>query len=589
MQHIAVPVFYFEQDTSGNVPGWTSLENGMPTASIVVCDLNIGQGPIKAQYMLPLLKHGQDNGLKVLGYVPTANAKQGAGRTVSDIKGYVSQWYSALHQPDGSLWQPDGIFFDEGPTPKDTNDPSDPQHQNFQSFYTTIYNDVKGRQNVRDKIVMLNAADYDVEWVMQAADFVILWEDTYFHYVNHYAIWPDSGAPGRPIPSWWTHPNYSPSRIVHVVHTCTTTTDMQNAVTLSCQRGVGYVYVYDGNSGCGPQEQCPDPIDPVGHPRGGYWRLPTYWNGEVLEVQKNTICPPGTGVDTQAPTTTCTTSPVPNAAGWNNSNVTVTLHATDNPGGSGVASISYSLNGAPQPPVSGDTLTFQVATEGQTVIAYHAVDKANNTETPEKSCTVKLDKTPPTITVLAPTDGATYTLNQQVNASYLCNDTGGSGPPKTCTGTVPSGSAIDTSTYGTKTFTVTSEDNAGNKTTKTVTYNVFFNFSGFFPPVDNWPKLNKVNAGANVPVKFSLGGNQGLDIFAQDYPKSQEIPCNNPSVEVAGTVPTSSPGGSGLTYNAGSDQYHYNWKTEKKWEGTCRQLVVKLKDGSFHRANFQFT
>jgi hypothetical protein len=282
---------------------------------------------------------------------------------------------------------------------------------------------------------------------------------------------------------------------------------------------------------------------------------------------------------------------MPNAAGWNNSDVTVTLHATDNPGGSGVASITYSVNGAPQPPVSGDTVTFQVATEGLNTIVFAATDKAAptpNTETPEKSCTVKLDKTAPAVAIAAPTNGATFSLNQQANASYSCNDAGGSGL-KSCAGSVPNGSPLDTSTFGTKTLTVTAEDNAGNKTTTTVTYNVFFNFSGFFPPVDNWPKMNRRNAGANVPVKFSLGGNQGLDIFEAGYPKSQEIPCNNPNVEVAGTDPTSSPGGSGLTYDPGSDQYHYNWKTEKGWEGTCRQLVVKLKDGSFHRANFQFT
>jgi phage replication-related protein YjqB (UPF0714/DUF867 family) len=300
----------------------------------------------------------------------------------------------------------------------------------------------------------------------------------------------------------------------------------------------------------------------------------------------------GTPADTQAPVTTCTTSPVPNAAGWNKFNVTVTLQATDpgqNP--SGVDHITYSVGGAPKQTAPGDTVTFPVTTEGQTTITFAATDKASpnpNTETPEKSCAVRLDKTPPTITVVTPTDGANFTLNQQVFASYSCNDAGSG--LKSFTGTVPDGSPLDISSYGPKTFTVTAEDNAGNKTVQTVTYNVFFNFTGFFPPIhENWPKLNKQKAGSNVPVKFSLGGNQGLDIFAQGYPKSQEIPCNNPNVEVAGTDPTTSPGGSGLTYDAGSDQYHYNWKTEKGWEGSCRQLVVKLKDGSFHRANFQFT
>ena len=43
-----------------------------------------------------------------------------------------------------------------------------------------------------------------------------------------------------------------------------------------------------------------------------------------------------------------------------------------------------------------------------------------------------------------------------------------------------------------------------------------------------------------------------------------------------------------LSYAAGSDQYTYIWKTEKTWANTCRQFVLRLKDGSAHRANFKF-
>ena len=45
---------------------------------------------------------------------------------------------------------------------------------------------------------------------------------------------------------------------------------------------------------------------------------------------------------------------------------------------------------------------------------------------------------------------------------------------------------------------------------------------------------------------------------------------------------------SGLTYDASTDQYNYVWKTEKAWVGSCRQLVVKLKDGTEHLASFEF-
>ena len=42
----------------------------------------------------------------------------------------------------------------------------------------------------------------------------------------------------------------------------------------------------------------------------------------------------------------------------------------------------------------------------------------------------------------------------------------------------------------------------------------------------------------------------------------------------------------GLTLTSGI--YHYNWVPKAAWVGTCRQLVVKLRDGSFRRANFRF-
>jgi hypothetical protein len=38
-------------------------------------------------------------------------------------------------------------------------------------------------------------------------------------------------------------------------------------------------------------------------------------------------------------------------------------------------------------------------------------------------------------------------------------------------------------------------------------------FTGFFQPIDNQPTINTMKAGAAVPVKFSLGGNQGLNLW----------------------------------------------------------------------------
>ena len=114
-----------------------------------------------------------------------------------------------------------------------------------------------------------------------------------------------------------------------------------------------------------------------------------------------------------------------------------------------------------------------------------------------------------------------------------------------------------------------------------------FPFSGFFRPVDNLPTVNTVKAGSAIPVKFSLGGDRGLAIFAPGYPKSQQVHCASAAPFNAPEV-TVTAGNSGLSYDSASATYTYVWKTNKAWSGTCRQLTVRLSDGSDHSAQFVF-
>jgi hypothetical protein len=114
-----------------------------------------------------------------------------------------------------------------------------------------------------------------------------------------------------------------------------------------------------------------------------------------------------------------------------------------------------------------------------------------------------------------------------------------------------------------------------------------FDFGGFFPPVDNPPGVNVVNSGRAIPVKFSLSGDKGLNIFAAGFPVSQQIACDDgaPASEIEQTVTA---GESSLSYDAESDTYTYVWKTEDSWAGTCRQLILRLSDGSERVAYFKF-
>ncbi|HKY03819.1 MAG TPA: PxKF domain-containing protein, partial [Blastocatellia bacterium] len=136
------------------------------------------------------------------------------------------------------------------------------------------------------------------------------------------------------------------------------------------------------------------------------------------------------------------------------------------------------------------------------------------------------------------------------------------------------------------TVTITAENSAGLATC-TAIVTVTDNFTGFFSPVSNLPALNSVNAGRAIPVKFSLNGNRGLDIFAAGSPASGVIACDASATPVEITE-TLTAGGSSLQYDAASDTYTYVWKTEKSWAGTCRQLVLQLKTGCVYRANFKF-
>ncbi len=82
---------------------------------------------------------------------------------------------------------------------------------------------------------------------------------------------------------------------------------------------------------------------------------------------------------------------------------------------------------------------------------------------------------PPSVTITTPADGAVYSQGQSVTASYSCSE-GTDGPglvvASGCTGTVASGAAIDTSSLGSHSFTVTATSQDTQSTTDTVHYTV---------------------------------------------------------------------------------------------------------------------
>ncbi|MDT5272940.1 MAG: tripartite motif-containing protein 71 [Acidobacteriota bacterium] len=229
--------------------------------------------------------------------------------------------------------------------------------------------------------------------------------------------------------------------------------------------------------------------------------------------------------------------------------------------------------------------TVDANTPDTYVIHYSASD-GTHTATATRTVNV-VDMTPPSIScpadivvTLPPNSPATSAVVNYpaVTASDSCSSS------VSVVSSPASGSVFN---VGTTTINATADDGNGNTASCSFHVTVLYNFAGFFQPISNPPVFNVVNAGRAIPIKFSLSGNKGLNIFAPDSPASGPVACNS-SDEATVLVDTVTAGGSSLSYDAGSGQYLYVWKTESSWAGTCRQLVVTLKDGSIHRANFRF-
>ena len=106
-------------------------------------------------------------------------------------------------------------------------------------------------------------------------------------------------------------------------------------------------------------------------------------------------------------------------------------------------------------------------------------------------------------------------------------------------------------------------------------------FGGFHPPVEGNGALNDVNAGATVPVKFTLAGaGANLQIDSQPVDCSSLVPTGEaPS-------PLDSPGSTGLSQDG--NEYHVNWKTDASWAGTCRRLTLRVPAASDAVSYFRF-
>jgi hypothetical protein len=102
-----------------------------------------------------------------------------------------------------------------------------------------------------------------------------------------------------------------------------------------------------------------------------------------------------------------------------------------------------------------------------------------------------------------------------------------------------------------------------------------FSFGGFQAPLNGGSGTR--NAHAPVPVKFSLGGYFGLNVFAAGSPSSAPADCTS-GVALGAATPTDAQ--PSLSYDAAIDTYTYTWRPLLAWAGNCRKLTLTFVDGT---------
>jgi hypothetical protein len=256
----------------------------------------------------------------------------------------------------------------------------------------------------------------------------------------------------------------------------------------------------------------------------------------------------------------------------------LTLSATG--GSKGVQNLWYRIYpvGSTPPdytPVVGDNAVLHATgNDGLYDVETYATDNSGNDED-SHTTRVYLDNTGPTITITTPANGTSYTVGQSLSAAYGCTDAGSG--VATCTGPVPSGASLTTTSPGSYSFTVNATDNLANASSQKNSYTVSYRICLLY---DATKALGTPNSTVSVRLRLcnAAGGNLSSPAIVVT------------AVNVDGTGPPTASGtaniGNIFRYDPTIAGYIYNLQTKGIASGNHLLNFVVQGDPNGHSAAF---
>jgi hypothetical protein len=190
-----------------------------------------------------------------------------------------------------------------------------------------------------------------------------------------------------------------------------------------------------------------------------------------------------------------------------NQSVQTTFSCTEGSNGPGLQSCADSHG------ISGTTGTLQGSLDTSTAGAHTYTVTATSKDSETGTATIHYTViAPPSVSISAPADGATYAQGQVVDSSFRCSDGAGGPGITSCLDQNghPLGTAIDTSTTGSHTFIVTATSGDGQSRSATVSYTVA---PLTISAISLHPRSFKANKGTTLKLTLSAAATVKAAIY----------------------------------------------------------------------------